>query len=157
MLRFKGIIVMSVVVLFALSFTACITQSPDPTPHPVPAPITTPVPAPAPGSEPESENTTVIGDRTGRLWDVTHASDVYAMNPDYFNYGLGIGIISSVDNPTVLEEGDSGYPSSDSRIQVFGVNHNGEQRAYNVGALFRHEVINDVYPGESNEYLAVTY
>jgi hypothetical protein len=79
------------------------------------------------------------------------------MNPDYFNYGLGIGAIPSVDDPTVLEEGDSDYPSSDSHIQVFGVNHNSEQRAYTVSALSRHEVFNDIYPGESNQYVSVAY
>ena len=98
-----------------------------------------------------------ITDRTGGIWDVTHARDVYDMNPDYFNYGLGIGAIPSVDDPVILEENDPGYPNSDSSIQVFGVNHNGEQRAYNVSALTRHEVFNDFYPGESNQYLAVTY
>lgn len=126
MLRLKGIIVIGVVIFFALLFTACTIQAPRLTPSPVPAPTPSPVPAP----ESVSENTAVIRDRTGRLWAVTHARDVYDMNPDYFNYGLGVGAIPSVDDPTVLEEGDSGYPSSDSRTRVFGVNHNGEQRAY---------------------------
>jgi len=103
------------------------------------------------------KNRVIITDRTGREWDVTHARDVYGMNPDYFKYGLGIGAIPSVDDPTVLEQGDSGYPNSDSRIPVFGVNHNGEQRAYSVTALSRHEVFNDIFPGESNQYLAVAY
>jgi hypothetical protein len=79
------------------------------------------------------------------------------MNPAYFNYGLGVGAIPSVDDPTIFEEGDAGYPDPDSRIRVFGVNHNGEQRAYNVDSLGRHEVFNDIYPGESNQYVAVTY
>ncbi len=104
-----------------------------------------------------AEENLVITDRTGRDWDITHANNVYGMDPRYFNYGLGLGAIHSVDDPTVLEEGDSGYPVPDSNIQVFGVNHNGEQRAYSVSALTRHEVFNDVYPGESNQYLAVTY
>jgi hypothetical protein len=102
-------------------------------------------------------NRAAITDRTGREWDVTHARDVYGMNPDYFNYGLGVGAIPSVDDPRVIEEGNSGYPDPDSQIQVFGVNHNGEQRAYSVSALTRHEVFNDVYPGESNQHLAVAY
>ena len=111
------------------------------------------------GCTPEASETPtgIITDRAGRDWDVTHARDVYGMNPDYFNYCLGIGAIPSVDNPTILEEGDSGYPNPDSRIQVFGVNRNGEQRGYSVSALTRHEVFNEVYPGESNQYLAVTY
>ena len=44
-------------------------------------------------------STAIITDRTGREWDVSHARDVYDMNPDYYNYGLGIGAIPSVDNP----------------------------------------------------------
>ena len=155
MLKPKLYLVMGFAAVAAIMFTACTIQAPSPTPSPMPAP--TPAPAPAPAPESESENTAVIRDRTGRLWDVTHARDVYDMNPSYFNYGLGIGAIRSVDNPTVLEEGDSGYPNSDSRIQVFGVNHNGEQRAYSVSALSQHEVFNDVYPGGSNQYVAVAY
>ena len=141
MLTIKGTLVIVIAALSALLFTACTVQAP----------------ALGPTPESESENTAFIKDRKNRSWDVTHARDVYDMNPDYFNYGLGIGAIPSVDNPTVLEEGDPGYPGSDSRIQVFGINHNGEQRAYSVSALTRHEVFNDVYPGASNQYLAVTY
>ena len=99
----------------------------------------------------------IITDRTGREWDVTHARDVYGMSTQFFNYGLGIGAIPSVDNPTVLQEGDLGYPDSNSPRPVFGVSHNGEQRAYSVRALKLHEVFNDIYPGESNQYLAVAY
>ena len=112
---------------------------------------------PAPTLDQEQQNIAIITDITGREWDVTHARDTYDMNPDNFNYGLGIGAIPSVDNPIVLEEGDPGYPDPDSRTQVFGVNHNGEQRAYSVTALTWREVFNDVYPGESNQYLAVAY
>ena len=105
----------------------------------------------------DPENPAIITDRTGRDWDVTKARDTYGMNPDYFNYGLGIGAISSVDNPIIYEEGDPGYPTSDSSIRVFGIDHNGEQRAYSIDALIRHEVFNVIYPGESDQYLAVTY
>ena len=151
MLGLKRNIVVSVVILFTVLFTACSAQAPTPTPSPVP------IPKPAPEPESDSKNTASIRDRTGRVWDVTHARDVYDMNPDYFNYGLGIGVIPSVDDPILLEEGDSGYPKQDSRMQVFGITHNGEQRAYSVSALSRHEVFNDIYPGDSNQYLAVTY
>lgn len=98
-----------------------------------------------------------ITDRTGRQWDVTHARDNYDLNPDFYNYGLGLGAINSVDDPEIITEGESGYPEPDNRITVFGVNHNGEQRAYSVHALTRHEVFNDIYPGESEQYLAVTF
>ena len=132
---------MGFVTVLAIIFTACSGQATNPTTSP----------------QPEQGTTAIIKDRTGRSWDVTHARDVYGMNPDYYNYGLGIGAIPSVDAPTLLEEGAPGYPDSESRIQVFGVNHNGEQRAYSVSALSRHEVFNDIYPGESNQYVSVAY
>ena len=103
------------------------------------------------------DSSAIITDRTGREWDVSHARDVYDMNPVYYNYGLGIGAISSVDNPVIIEEGDPDYPKQDSDIQVFGVNHNGEQRGYNVRDLAGHEVFNDIYPGKSEQYVAVTF
>jgi hypothetical protein len=133
MRRLRGYVLTGLVVLAALLFTTC-----------------------KPTQETE-RGVAIITDRTGRSWDVAHARDVYGMNPSYFNYGLGIGAISSVDDPTIFDEGDSGYPSSDSRIQVFGVDRNGERRAYSVTALTRHEVFNDTYPGESGQYLAVAY
>jgi hypothetical protein len=126
-------------------------EATDPTPTPVPSP------APSPNTGAQVDNPAIITDRAGREWDVTHARDYYNMNPDYFNYGLGINVIPSVDDPIVLKEGDLGYPDPDSSIQVFGITHNNEQRAYSVSALSRHEVFNDIYPGESNQYLAVTY
>ena len=109
-------------------------------------------PTPGPGGGPA-----VIQDRTGRAWDVTHARDVYGMDPRFFNFGLGVGAIPSVDGPEIISEGEPGYPEPDSGVRVFGVDHNGEQRAYSVSALTRHEVFNDVFPGESDRYLAVTF
>jgi hypothetical protein len=111
-----------------------------------------------PTGQKETEgNIAVVTDRTGREWDVTHARDVYGLNPDFYNFGLGTGAIASVDSPRVIRPGEEEYPAEDSQIPVFGVNHNGEQRAYSVGALTRHEVFNDVFPGDSRQFLAVTY
>jgi ABC-type Fe3+-hydroxamate transport system substrate-binding protein len=129
----------------AVVFTACTAET------------TSPQPSPAQAPKSQSENPAIVIDRTGREWDVTHARDVYSMNPDYFNYGLGVGAIPSVDKPTVLEEGNPDYPSANSRTPVFGVDHNGEQRAYSISALTQHEVFNDIYPGNTNQYVAVTY
>ena len=92
MRKFKGNIVIILVILFALLLTACVMQASSPKP------------------ESESDNPAVIWDRTGRSWDVTHARDVYGMNPDFYNYGLGVGAIPSVDNPKILEEGDRSKP-----------------------------------------------
>lgn len=134
-----------IIALSAVLITACATDTPDSSE--TTSPLTTT----------QAENRAIITDRTGRSWDVTHARDVYGMNPDYFNYGLGFGAISSVDSPRIFTEGDPGHPDPDKSLQVFGVNHNGEQRAYDILALIRHEVFNDVFPGESDQYVAVTY
>ena len=104
-----------------------------------------------------SKRLLVIADRAGQDWDVSHAHDVYGMDPAYFNYGLGFGAIPSMDEPTVFSVGDLGYPQPESQAAVFGIDRNGETRAYDVRALTRHEVFNEVYPGESNQYVAVAY
>ena len=98
-----------------------------------------------------------ITDLTGRKWDVTHAFKAYNMNPNYYNFGLGVGAIPSVDNPKIMDESNAQFPSSDRRLEVFGVSHNGEERAYSTYALARHEVFNDKYPGGSHQYVAVAY
>lgn len=148
---YKGTLLVTIVTLFVILLTSCMSKAPGATQSPWPAPARDKIP------ESELENPAIIIDGTGRSWDVTHARNVYGMHPIDFNFGLGIGAISSVDNPIVLEEGDLGYPKPDSRVVVFGVNHNGEHRAYSRSALVIHEVFNDIYPGESNQYVAVTY
>lgn len=104
-----------------------------------------------------TENRVFIEDRSGREWDITHAQEAYNMIPNYFNFGLGVGVIASVDNPQVISEGSIRYPPADSNRVVFGVDHNGEQRAYEFFELGNHEVFNDVYPGKSNQYVSVTF
>ena len=99
----------------------------------------------------------IITDRTGRNWDVTYARDTYDMNPDFYNFGLGINAIKSIDKPVIIREGESGYPEQSSNLLIFGVNHNNEQRAYSVTSLSRHEVYNDIYQGEIDQYVAVTF
>jgi len=79
---------------------------------------------PAPAKD-EGERLLIV-DANGRECDVTHAQEEYGMEPEYFNFGIGVG-------------------------------HNGEQRAYPVDELSRHEVFNDVYPGSFHRYLAVSY
>ncbi len=98
-----------------------------------------------------------ITDRTGRRWDITHAVRVFGMNPDHFNFGLGLNAIPSVDDPTVVSSGDIRYPGAGETFPVYGVDHNGQRRAYPVADLSRHEVFNDVYPGTENRRVAVTY
>lgn len=113
--------------------------------------------APDATEEPTAAGPLLITDRSGRSWDVTHAYEEYGMDPAHFNYGLGLGAIPSVDEPTVRSEGDPGYPQPDSRTAVFGVVRNGEARAYSVSQLRAREVFNDRFPGKSDEYVAVAY
>ncbi len=105
----------------------------------------------------KTEKKVFITDRTGRKWDITHAKNTYNMRPEYFNFGIGVGAIPSVDDPKIVDKGSAGYPKSTSRVPVFGVNHNGEQRAYGVGDMARHEIFNEKYPGESDQHVAVGY
>lgn len=98
----------------------------------------------------------VITDRAGRRWDVTHARERYGMNPEYFNFGLGVGAIPSVDTPRYISEGESGYPERGD-LDVFGLAYQGTHRAYAVGELTRHEVFNEKFPGDTLNYAAVAY
>jgi hypothetical protein len=100
---------------------------------------------------------TVITDQTGRSWDISHAFSAYKMKPKYFNFGIGVGAIPSVDVPIVIDKDDPSFPLPDEDFAIFGVDHNGQQRAYSVSALTRHEVYNDVYPGDVDRYVSVAY
>ena len=51
-----------------------------------------------------------ITDRTGKLWDVTHAQK-YGLDPSGYEYGLGPYAIRPLNNPLMLTPGDAGYPS----------------------------------------------
>ena len=79
------------------------------------------------------------------------------MNPENFHFGIGVGTIPSVDSPHIIMGGQTGYPVAESTMPVFGVDHDGEQRAYRVSDLTSYEVFNDVYPRSSDRYVAVTY
>jgi hypothetical protein len=116
-------------------------------------------PSPSPESGPQSQTTRgiLIEDSTGRSWDVTHALNQYGMKPEHFHFGLGVGAIPSVDDPKMVSEGDPDYPARESSMRVFGVDHNGSQRAYSIARLTRHEVFNELYADDSDEYVAVTY
>jgi hypothetical protein len=100
---------------------------------------------------------TFIEDRTGRNWDITHAVKVYEMVPELFHFGLGIGAIPCVDNPVLVGRDSALYPDAASPFPVFGVDHNGEQRAYAVNDLVAHEVFNETYGGETQQALAITF
>lgn len=85
----------------------------------------------------------IITDQTGTDWDITHAVKEYSMNPDRFQYGLGVGAIIPINNPQFYSPGDAGYPSNDYTGIVVGVKINGDARAYPITVISRHEAVND--------------
>jgi len=92
-----------------------------------------------------SVDATTIRDRSGRLWDVTHAVVEYGFESDQFQFGLGTGVIPPVFDPVLVGPGESGYPAPDDDRSVIGVVWNGEPRAYSIRTLSRHEVVNEVF------------
>lgn len=98
-----------------------------------------------------------ITDQTGREWDVTHAVEVYDMDPEFFNFGIGVGAIPSIDNPVELTDSDPGYPDENDNREIFGVVIDDTPRAYGVNTLVRHEVFNETFEGATVTYAAVSY
>jgi len=84
-----------------------------------------------------------LEDRTGKRWDITHAVQEYGMDPENFRYGLGPDAIRPINNPDFLVAGQQGFPVASGTFSVIGVNFHGEPRAYPIGVLRNHEVIND--------------
>jgi hypothetical protein len=105
----------------------------------------------------EENGRTTITDRTGREWDITHAVEKYGMNPEFFNFGIGVGSIPSVDNPVELTDNDLAYPGDNDEREVFGVVIDDTPRAYSVNTLVRHEVFNETFEGATVTYAAVSY
>jgi hypothetical protein len=96
----------------------------------------------------------VIIDRTGKIWDITHAVTHFDMVPRSFAYGLGPFAIRPVINPDYHSPGDPGYPGTHLDLEVIGVSIDGDSRAYPTGALCSFEVVNDIVGGQ---HVAVTY
>jgi len=96
-------------------------------------------------------NKTLIRDRDGRDFDITHAVNQYGMDPHKFYFGIGVGTIPSVDNPQIQSEGPG------AETAVFGVLHNGEARAYARYDIGDNEVFNETFPGNSNAHVSVAY
>jgi len=101
----------------------------------------------------ENDGKTLIVDRRGTAWDITHAVAKYGMNPDYFNFGIGKNAISSIDDPKIVHQGEQGYPTSGSDFSVFGVSLEKEDRAYSEAFLSRHEIVNETF-GEAHVSVA---
>jgi len=95
-----------------------------------------------------------IVDNTGKEWDVTHAANVYGMQPERFQYGLGPNAIQPIQNPKFLNPGDPGYPADNNDMLVIGSVLNGVNRAYPINVLSSHEIVDDIF---GDAYVAVAY
>ena len=73
-----------------------------------------------------------------------------------FNHGIGRDTIPSIDHPVFVKADDrhlrlslTGHEYGDiSRLQVIGFEHDGVARAYPIGLLNRHELVNDTIGGK---------
>ena len=109
---------------------------------------------PGPAAVDDGDGRATIQDRTGKVWDVTHARDRYGLNPSSFQFGLGPRAIRPIMNPAMLEPGDRGYPQSFSDFFVLGTRLGGSARAYRIRDLARHEVANERF---GDAHVAVAY
>lgn len=107
-----------------------------------------------PGDNDEPEEKIFITDRTGKKWDVTHAVLNYGFKISNFQYGLGPNAITPINNPDMISPGEPGYPGNNSTEPVIGLSIEGDDRAYPIRTLSRHEVVNDRVGGKD---VAVVY
>ncbi len=106
-------------------------------------------------TDPDNDTLTInIVDRTGKVWDITHAVNNFGMDSNRFNFGNGPFSFRPYLNPRFVSSGEAGYPSPTDRTQILGLQYNGVVRAYPVGAFNGREVINDF---AGNVPIAVTY
>ncbi len=101
----------------------------------------------------ENEMISIV-DATGKKWDVTHARDVYGMDPLKFQFGLGPFAIRPILNPKMLSPGEAGYPQESESFLVLGATLNGNTRAYPISRLTMVEIADEKF-GDS--HVAVAY
>jgi hypothetical protein len=102
----------------------------------------------------DSSGRITITDRTGKVWDVTHAVNEYEFEASAFQFGIGPNAIPPVFDPLLVASGEAGFPASSDGFFVLGANIDGDERAYGISPLSRHEIINEVF-GEA--HLTVGY
>ena len=95
-----------------------------------------------------------IVDQTNKRWDVTHAVTEYGLKANSFQYGLGPNAIQPINNPQMLSSGDIGYPDNSSTTQIIGTTLGNDIRAYPLGVLTRHEIVNERF---NDTYVSVAY
>ena len=94
----------------------------------------------------EDDNIYIV-DRTNKKWDVTHAVTEYGFKAESFQYGLGPNAIKPINNPQMINPGESGYPASNNTIQIIGTTLYSNIRAYPLNVLSNHEIVNETFTG----------
>jgi hypothetical protein len=85
-----------------------------------------------------------ITDKKGKKWDITHAIEVYGMEPEGWHQGIGQYAIRPINDPQILYSGMVGYPADSESFEVVGAYlPNGEARAYPLPMIYYNEVVND--------------
>lgn len=95
-----------------------------------------------------------IVDRVGQEWDVTNAEQKYDMKADEFQFGIGKTAIRPISDPQFIHSGISSFPGADETFLVMGVSINGDNRAYPIDVMSRHEVVTEKF---GDAHLAVAY
>jgi hypothetical protein len=86
----------------------------------------------------------LITDKKGKRWDITHAVNIYDMQPEGWQQGIGQYAIMPINDPSLLSPGEPGYPAGPGLFLVVGaVFPGGDARAYSIPAIYLHEVVND--------------
>ncbi len=78
----------------------------------------------------ERDGKVFIIDVTGKSWEVTHAKEMYGMEPQLFQYGLGPYAIRPILDPEILSMGERGYPADNEIFLVLGTEIDNDARAY---------------------------
>ncbi len=102
----------------------------------------------------ERDGKVFIIDVTGKSWEVTHAKEMYGMEPHLFQYGLGLYAIRPILDPEMLSRGERGYPADNEIFLVLGTEIDNDARAYPLEVMSYFEIVDEKF---GNTHVAVAY
>ncbi len=102
----------------------------------------------------ERDGKVFIIDVTGKSWEVTHAKEMYGMEPHLFQYGLGPYAIRPILDPEMLSKGERGYPADNEIFLVLGTEIDNDARAYPLEVMSYIEIVDEKF---GNTHVAVAY
>ncbi len=102
----------------------------------------------------ERDGKVFIIDVTGKSWEVTHAKEMYGMEPHLFQYGLGPYAIRPILDPEMLSKGERGYPADNDIFLVLGTEIDNDARAYPLEVMSYIEIVDEKF---GNTHVAVAY